>query len=254
MRNIPFAFVKNNKVAPVGPTPITDGLVLYLDANQTASYPTTGDTWYDLTAYANNGVMSGSTNLVFTTSGSTKFFAVNTGYSSQDKFLVADNDSVDIATGITMEFWIYLPTYVGGYKTLMNKQEPTTWTSPYGRYCYRIQGYSTHEYWINGYFEGPVGTTTGVFVAASVWAQALVTWSNSDYKYRFYVNGTLISTSSPTTSTSIANSPYPLWIGASPSNSEPFAGYLSIVRLYNKALTDSEVLNNFNADKATFGL
>ena len=53
----PFSFVKNKAVAPA-PTPgytrniVTRGLINYIDAGITASYPGTGTVWYDLTPNA----------------------------------------------------------------------------------------------------------------------------------------------------------------------------------------------------------
>jgi len=39
----------------VAPNTVTDGLVLYLDAANTRSYPGTGTTWSDLSRGGNNG-------------------------------------------------------------------------------------------------------------------------------------------------------------------------------------------------------
>jgi hypothetical protein len=39
------------------PKIIQDGLVLYLDAANTKSYPTTGTTWTDLSRSGNNGTL-----------------------------------------------------------------------------------------------------------------------------------------------------------------------------------------------------
>ena len=40
------------------PRIIQDGLVLYLDAANTKSYPTTGTTWSDLSRRGNNGTLT----------------------------------------------------------------------------------------------------------------------------------------------------------------------------------------------------
>ena len=48
----------NNYVAPEIPaTLITTDLLLYLDADNPASYPGTGNTWYDLSTNSNNGTI-----------------------------------------------------------------------------------------------------------------------------------------------------------------------------------------------------
>jgi hypothetical protein len=55
---------------------------------------------------------------------------------------------------------------------------------------------------------------------------------------------------------SILNSGNPLYIGSYNGGEYPqyFDGKIGITRLYNKALSASEVLQNFDADKSKYGL
>lgn len=41
-----------------GPKVVTEGLIAYLDAANTKSYPGSGTTWYDLTKNENHGTIS----------------------------------------------------------------------------------------------------------------------------------------------------------------------------------------------------
>ena len=41
-----------------GPTIVTDGLVLALDAADRNSYPGTGNTWFDISGNGNNGTIN----------------------------------------------------------------------------------------------------------------------------------------------------------------------------------------------------
>ena len=77
-----------------------------------------------------------------------------------------------------------------------------------------------------------------------------------------YINGTAGSPSTITWVppwTSIANSWY-MHFGAadtttfSASTAGYFAGRYGIIRFYNRALTSTEVAQNFNADKSKYGL
>jgi hypothetical protein len=45
-----------------------------------------------------------------------------------------------------------------------------------------------------------------------------------------------------------------LGIGADPGGQEPFQGSIAQVLIFNKALTASEVLQNYNSTKSRFGL
>ena len=52
-------FFINNSNNPI-PRINADGMVLYVDANQLTSYPTTGTSWYDMSGNANNGTLINS--------------------------------------------------------------------------------------------------------------------------------------------------------------------------------------------------
>jgi hypothetical protein len=66
----------------------------------------------------------------------------------------------------------------------------------------------------------------------------------------FYINNTSIFSSS--TPQDIISQNRPLWIMNHWDN--PVSGKLSTVQIYNRALTASEVLQNYNATKGRFGL
>jgi hypothetical protein len=70
-----------------------------------------------------------------------------------------------------------------------------------------------------------------------------------------FVNGSSIGSVSHSLA-SILNSTNPLYIGSYNGGefSQWFDGRIGITRLYNDALTSSEVLQNFNADKSKYGL
>ena len=65
--NEPITLIQNNGFVAVdptfvstGPSPVTNGLVVYLDASDATSYPGTGTTWYDLSGNGYNGTLSGN--------------------------------------------------------------------------------------------------------------------------------------------------------------------------------------------------
>ena len=68
-----------------------------------------------------------------------------------------------------------------------------------------------------------------------------------------YQNGVL-KTSSSKPAGNIYPASYGLKVGANKSSSDVWNGYIDSVKMYNKALTASEVLQNFNATKSRFGL
>lgn len=250
----------NTTTPTITPTPSTTpsiygpNLKMYLDASDTNSYNGSGTIWYDLTPNNNHAIMSGDSNSIFITTGSTSYFSLNFTATSQNQyFIVPDSNSLDVTSGITMEIWVNRNSVNTSNASLFNKQDNPGWGGRYGEYSFRFSGLGI-ETWVGGYFEGPAyGNPTNIPLDS--WNQLVITWDTSDYSYRYYINGTLQSTSSPTTATSIPTSIYPLWLGANLAGvNENFTGYISIVRLYNKALSSVEVNNNWLADKTKFGL
>ena len=71
---------------------------------------------------------------------------------------------------------------------------------------------------------------------------------------KIYVNGILESTSPTYTGVTISNYVWPFSLGNHSVSRYPFVGSISCFKLYNRILTDLEILNNFNALKGRFGL
>ena len=106
------------------------------------------------------------------------------------------------------------------------------------------------NYWYNhptdGYWE------TGAAVNRNRWNCFTAVWNNyTGYLYQ-WTNG--VKTTS--TSTTIGNSAVgsTLEIGNEGGSSRQFAGGIGLIRVYNRALTDTQVLNNFNATRSRFGV
>jgi hypothetical protein len=81
-------------------------------------------------------------------------------------------------------------------------------------------------------------------------------WTNvSTNSLAFYINGSLIGSTFHTFN-SIKNTTSPLYIGSFNGGQFPqwLDGNVGIVRVYNSALTASQVLGNYNASKSKYGL
>jgi hypothetical protein len=86
----------------VAPNTVTNGLVLYLDAGNTNSYPGTGTSWRDISGNSNNGTL---------TNGPT-FNSANLGSivldGTDDYVNCGNNSSINITgTGLTLSAWVY---------------------------------------------------------------------------------------------------------------------------------------------------
>jgi hypothetical protein len=77
-------------------------------------------------------------------------------------------------------------------------------------------------------------------------------YKKSGNTFSLYVNGVLETTSTANLGAiTLSNS---MRIGNHPSTSQPYNGSIGSVQVYNRALTDAEILHNFNSSKSRFGL
>ncbi len=77
-------------------------------------------------------------------------------------------------------------------------------------------------------------------------------YKKSGNTFSLYVNGVLETTSTANLGAiTLSNS---MRIGNHPSTSQPYNGSIGSVQVYNRALTDAEILHNFNSGRSRFGI
>ena len=93
-------------------------------------------------------------------------------------------------------------------------------------------------------------------VTTNTWYQIVGVWTNiASNSIALYVNGNSQGSNSHSF-TSVKNTTSPLYIGSFNGGQFPqwLDGDAGIVRIYDSALTPSEITQNFNADKSKYGL
>ena len=230
-----------NFLAPRFVTPVTSNLVLHYDPYQIPSYSGSGATVYDLTSNSLNGTLS---NIAYTS----PYFTYN-GSSSQVS--IADNAALEPGSGDwTMEVWVNQS--VSGNDVVLGKFDPGGLSVDVS---YSIRTIGTAYY-------AQIGSGTGsgstLFVNSTSYTGTLGTWYQLVYVFtnvaantlQTFVNGSSIGTVNHSLA-SILNTSANLYIGSYNNGefAQWFDGKIGIVRLYNKALTSAEVLNNYNLDK-----
>ena len=94
--------------------------------------------------------------------------------------------------------------------------------------------------------------TSGILVAGK-WHHVVATWYPATKTARIYINGQLAATGVNNTvdwTDTSAN----FQLGNSPGESYYFNGKIAVGRVYDRTLTDTEILDNFIAHKGRFGL
>ncbi len=240
-----ITFSKGFSILPI-PTFVSSGLVLHYDPSNPASYPGSGTTITDLSGNGRNGTM---TNISFTS----PYFTYN-GSSSQ--ISVADNALLEPGSGDwTMEVWVNQS--VAGNDVVLGKFNAGGLAS---NVSYSIRTTSSTYY---AQFGSGTGTGSTLYQNSSNHVGTLNTWYQIVYVFtniatntlETFVNGSSIGSVGHSLA-SLLNTTTNLYIGSYNGGeyNQWFDGKIGITRLYNKALTASEVLNNYNVDKSKYGL
>jgi hypothetical protein len=223
------------------------GLLLYLDASNPASYPTTGNTWTDL--------IGGK---VFTLYNTPTFSASNGGYLNFN----ASTQYADTPTSLpelsnwTVEVWHY---YTGTNTGLTPAIVTETYLQggSYGlNYVLGASGNSTSNtnlatsFYVGG--GGWVNTNTSYALpATNAWYHIVGTSDGTTLKV--YVNGNLVQSAAIGGFLSTSNASgirlMRRWDGG-----DYWGGRLASVKIYNAALPLSDVSANWNSGKSKFGL
>jgi hypothetical protein len=227
---------------PQLPTLVTSGLLLHLDAWETTSYPGSGTTWFDISGNSNNVTLVNSPTF---TSNYFSFNGTNqTGY--------VTSPQVNVTGQITVSTWVYFNTY---------STNPILVHKGYGYTLYLNNTQGTNAWqWADGsnYSYANFGTRTasGLY-QTGVWMN-LVVQKNTSNNVLLYRNAQLLDTSAAFGS-ALTTYSSPTWLnGYSDTTSTPTANFLngrmSVVSIYNRALTSTEITQNYNVYKSRFGL
>ena len=149
---------------------------------------------------------------------------------------VADAASLDLTNGMTLEAWVR-PTSGTGWRTVVMKEAGSLLS--YG--LYSANNASRPGVWTQAAGADSFLLGTGA-VATNAWTHLAVTYDGS--ALRFVVNGVQVSTKSgvPAISTSTGN----LRIGGNSIWGEYFRGLIDDVRIYNRALSLTEIQTDMN--------
>jgi hypothetical protein len=220
------------------PKIVTDGLVLYLDAANSKSYPGSGTTWSDLSRGGNNGTLVNSPTFSAANGG---FFAFN----GSNQYANCGNP-LTFTDSFTISYF-FNTTSTGIVKVMMGMYN--------GSGADWFIGLDASNR-LNFSFGSPskIDLTTSTTVNDGVWRQGICVYNKSLNSTFIYLNGILqnSTTSIPATVTQAGGN---LMIGTFGSNlGFYFPGNIATTQIYNRALTATEVQQNYDAQKSRFGL
>jgi hypothetical protein len=229
-----------SKNSHYGPRTITNGLVLCLDAGNTKSYPGTGTAWTDLSGRGNTGTLVNGVGYNSGNLGSLVFDGVDDYGNFSSRILT------NVVTEISCFMWIY-PKSDGVVLAILGQ---SAIDSSYHHSAIEVgsSGELRMSLWHNS-LTNRINSTL-----------SLNTWNNVGFTYAGttltgYLNGSNVGTTTFTWS-----KPSDIYFGIMSFESTNMGtsaygdGNVSNIQVYNRALSATEIQQNYNALKGRFSI
>lgn len=222
---------------------VTSGLLIHLDAGNTSSYSGSGTAWNDLSGNGSNFTLGSSSYTTY--SGTDGGGCFVTSYTSVDT-ATATIASYNLQRNFSLEIWVknnqltpvhYFGQGTGGTNT--------------GLHIWQMNSTPTTRF---GMYSNDTDFGTSMGASTSVWYHNVFTYSHSSpYAKGMYQNGVSKTGTPQQTQAAYAGSGV-FRIGNSYSSSVQSSNHkIAIVRVYDHVLSQAEVTQNFDAQKARFG-
>jgi hypothetical protein len=215
-------------VTITGP-PVAAGLVAAFSFNEGG-----GTTINDASGNSNTGTISGASRTALGRFGSAlSFDGVN------DWVTINSSSSMNLTASMTLEAWVYPAVAPSGWRSVIGKEQP-------GGLAYSL--YASSESSNRPATVVSVGGSNRILrggsqLVAGSWIHLAATYDGATQ--RLYVNGSQVA--SRPQSGSIQTSAGPVRLGGNAVSGEFFRGLIDEVRIYNRALTQAEILIDMNA-------
>jgi hypothetical protein len=156
-----------------------------------------------------------------------------------DWVTINSTSMLDLTTGMTLEAWVF-PTSTSGTRDILIKEGSNV--DIYNLYARNWRGRPESNVFVNGRNR----TAEGATLPANTWTHVAGAYDGS--VLRLFING--VQAASTSISGSIASSTGPLRIGGNSIWNEFFLGRIDEIRIYNRALTQSEIQSDMNSPLA----
>jgi len=216
---------------------VSSGLLLYLDAANATSYPGSGTTWYDLSGQGNNVTMQNSSNITYSSTGGGYFTLVSNGY-----FKAASTTLPTGGSAYSMSAWIQLGSTWGG-QGIIGIGSSTT-----GNQTNQFRTTTTNGF-VNYWYGNDYAVSTSLSPTTQ-WFNIVAQWDGTNRS--IWLNGAQVGTQ---TASGLNVTSSQLQVGATNVNgSEPLQGKIGQALAYNRALTSTEIAQNYAATRTRYGV
>jgi hypothetical protein len=217
------------------PQIVSDGLIIYLDANNTSSYAGTGSTWYDLSGNSRHASLISSPSYEGFGRGKYLSFDGSTNYATIP-YTITDNL-------ITVSFWYYSKIFSANSSL---DALISNFTSGISGFDVRLNSSTTINLAI--VIDGSQSQINISTITNNTWYHVAFTYDGATVKTYldavFKSSTNVIGTRANGTQICIATSAFD-------TNRRATCG-IPQVMIYNRALSDTEILQNYNATKGRY--
>ncbi len=218
--------------------PVRNGLVLELDAGQRASYPGTGNTWYDVSGNSLNGTLTNGP--AFSGIGATSSIVFDR---SNDYVNVGDSSLLSTFTGMTLEIIVK-------YTSTNDQIFVQKWNYALGNDGYTLELLSSA-------IVGACYSGGGTYLFTSVSNYPInniyhIVFTLNGSTQTMYINGVLVATNSSGSVPITAGKN--LMIGQRSSAGTYFGGNNYLTKFYNRGLSAYEVKQNFDYYRTRYNI
>ena len=221
-------------------TIVQNGLVLNVDANNPYSYAGAGTIWYDTSGNSFNGTLTNGPVYSSTNSGIITF-------DGQNDYVDFTTSTLPISGNGARSIFVWMKT------TATNNQGFVATGNPAGSQAFNLVKYSGNYVGIMGYNNDyyPSSGSSGISIVDGNWHYIGATFDGTNI--RTYVDGILDNTSGTYTFTTTGQNNY-IARSNHTGNENFLNGSVGLTQIYNRALSITEIVQNYNATKSRFGL
>jgi hypothetical protein len=208
----------------------------YVQTTASAVTKNNPTTWYDISGNNNHFSLIGSPSFSTDASGSISF-------NQSAQYGVSSSNAIGTSSSaaFTLEAFA-LTTTALSWQTVLGTQ------TGYKQIGFLSRGFNAG---VNGGAGGLVPTGAGIF--ENGWYHLAMTTSGNSLA-NFYLNGVLVKQNISIGTNGNSNGVQTLSTYTSTSGAEMLNGRIGLARCYNRQLSDSEILKNFNANRGRFAI
>gem|GEM_PF-2651898 len=226
---------------------ITSGLILNLDASNTASYPGSGTVWTDLSSSSNNMSLLNGASYDSSNRNSILFDGVN-DYAGR-------SSAMNTGQNFTVSVWMYA-TLLGSTRTSLVANS-YNYSGGNGWFFCTNAGGTSNSFFLSIGSDNPVKVSSANILSLNTWNYLTAVIRSGGRYIDLYKNGVLISGTSTdlgarTITYNYAN--FSIGFRDPGGTTDPFKGNIGSTQIYSQALTADDILANYNATKGRYGL